>query len=171
MFADSRDALIAPYLFTAMAAARTALGDDIGVTPDHPIRFEILDDPAKLALVSPLTLDNVYTTGTVGTFGAAAAVAVVALLGFVFSGNEYDRAISDAKSASAQERNKKIDAAKKLINQQKEAKDRSWYLGELYRAVGESSAVGHYASAARAGATPTVSTTRSTASAWASSAS
>ncbi len=84
-------------------------------------------------------------------FGAVAAVAVVALLGLVFSGNEYDRAISDAKSASAQERNKKIDAAKKLINQQKEAKDRSWYLGELYRAVGESSAVGHYASAARAG--------------------
>lgn len=66
VFADSRDALLAPYLFAAMAAARAALGDDVGVTPDHPIRFEILDDPAKLALVSPLTLDNVYTTGTVG---------------------------------------------------------------------------------------------------------
>lgn len=66
IFADSRDTLIAPYLFAAMAAARAALGDDVGVTPDHPIRFEILDDPAKLALVSPLTLDNVYTTGTVG---------------------------------------------------------------------------------------------------------
>lgn len=66
VFADSRDAPIAPYLFAAMAEARAALGDDIGVVPDHPIRFEILDDPAKLALVSPLTLDNVYTTGTVG---------------------------------------------------------------------------------------------------------
>jgi hypothetical protein len=66
VFADSRDALLAPYLFAAMAEARAALGDDIGVLPDDPIRFEILDDAAKLALVSPLTLDNVYTTGTVG---------------------------------------------------------------------------------------------------------
>lgn len=66
VFADARDALLAPYLFAAMADARAALGDEIGVLPDHPIRFEILDDPAKLALVSPLTLDNVYTTGTVG---------------------------------------------------------------------------------------------------------
>ena len=63
---DARDAILAPYLFSAMAAARAALGDELGVLPDHPIRFEILDDPAKLALVSPLTLDNVYTTGTVG---------------------------------------------------------------------------------------------------------
>lgn len=64
--ADARDAILAPYLFTAMAEARAALGGELGVLPDHPIRFEILDDPAKLALVSPLTLDNVYTTGTVG---------------------------------------------------------------------------------------------------------
>lgn len=64
--ADARDAILAPYLFAAMAAARAALGGELGVLPDHPIRFEILDDPAKLALVSPLTLDNVYTTGTVG---------------------------------------------------------------------------------------------------------
>ena len=64
--ADARDALLAPYLFAAMADARAVLGRELGVLPDHPIRFEILDDPAKLALVSPLTLDNVYTTGTVG---------------------------------------------------------------------------------------------------------
>jgi len=64
--ADARDALLAPYLFAAMADARDALGGDLGVLPDHPVRFEILDDAAKLALVSPLTLDNVYTTGTVG---------------------------------------------------------------------------------------------------------
>ncbi len=64
--ADARDAILAPYLFSAMAEARAALGGELGVLPDHPIRFEILDDPAKLALVSPLTLDNVYTTGTVG---------------------------------------------------------------------------------------------------------
>lgn len=66
VFADARDALLAPYLFAAMADARAALADEIGLLPAHPVRFEILDDPAKLALVSPLTLDNVYTTGTVG---------------------------------------------------------------------------------------------------------
>lgn len=66
VFADPRDAILAPYLFDAMAAAYTTLGDDIGVYPDHPIRFEFYDEPGKLALVTPLTLDNIYTTGTVG---------------------------------------------------------------------------------------------------------
>ena len=66
VFADPRDELLAPYLFDAMATAYEVLGQDIGVEPDHPIRFEIYDDPGKLALVTPLTLDNIYTTGTVG---------------------------------------------------------------------------------------------------------
>jgi tetratricopeptide (TPR) repeat protein len=66
VFADARDEILAPYLFEAMAAAFDELGADVGVRPDHPIRFEIYDDPGKLALVTPLTLDNIYTTGTVG---------------------------------------------------------------------------------------------------------
>lgn len=66
VFADGKDQILAPYLFDAMAAAYDALGDEIGVRPDHPIRFEIYDEPGKLALVTPLTLDNIYTTGTVG---------------------------------------------------------------------------------------------------------
>lgn len=66
VFADSRDAILAPYLFEAMASAYDALGDTLGVRPDHPIRFEFYDEPGKLALVTPLTLDNIYTTGTVG---------------------------------------------------------------------------------------------------------
>ncbi|MEM7158942.1 MAG: tetratricopeptide repeat protein [Myxococcota bacterium] len=66
VFADAKDALIAPYLFDAMAVAREALGDDIGVRPPHPIRFEFLDDPLKLAMVTPLTVENIRTTGTVG---------------------------------------------------------------------------------------------------------
>jgi tetratricopeptide (TPR) repeat protein len=66
VFADARDALLAPYLFEAMAAADATLGDALGVHPDHPIRFEFYDEPGKLALVTPLTLDNIYTTGTVG---------------------------------------------------------------------------------------------------------
>lgn len=66
VFANPKDELLAPYLFAAMADARAAFAADLGVVPDHPIRFEILDDAVKLALVSPLTRENVYTTGTVG---------------------------------------------------------------------------------------------------------
>lgn len=66
VFADPRDELLAPYLFDAMASAYDRLGVDIGVSPKDPIRFEFYDEPGKLALVTPLTLDNIYTTGTVG---------------------------------------------------------------------------------------------------------
>ncbi len=66
VFADSKDAILAPYLFDAMAKAREAIGDVIGVRPAHPVRFEFLDDPTKLAMVTPLTVQNIRTTGTVG---------------------------------------------------------------------------------------------------------
>jgi tetratricopeptide (TPR) repeat protein len=66
VFADRKDQILAPYLFDAMASAYEVLGEEIGERPDHPIRFEIYDEPGKLALVTPLTLDNIYTTGTVG---------------------------------------------------------------------------------------------------------
>ncbi len=66
VFADPKDALVAPYLFDAMATAREALGTDLGVRPDHPVRFEFLDDPLKLAMITPLTTENIRTTGTVG---------------------------------------------------------------------------------------------------------
>jgi tetratricopeptide (TPR) repeat protein len=66
VFADRKDEILAPYLFEAMASAYDVLGEEIGVRPEHPIRFEIYDEPGKLALVTPLTLDNIYTTGTVG---------------------------------------------------------------------------------------------------------
>jgi tetratricopeptide (TPR) repeat protein len=66
VFADPKDALIAPYLFEAMAAAREALGEDLGVRPAHVVRFEFLDDPLKLAMITPLSAENIRTTGTVG---------------------------------------------------------------------------------------------------------
>jgi tetratricopeptide (TPR) repeat protein len=66
VFADPKDALLAPYLFEAMAAAREALGADLGVRPAHAVRFEILDDPLKLAMITPLSTENIRTTGTVG---------------------------------------------------------------------------------------------------------
>src|SRR5690606_17442604 len=58
--------LLAPYFFDAMGAAYETVGDAFGVRPRAPIRFEFLDDTAKLALVTPLELDAIYTTGTIG---------------------------------------------------------------------------------------------------------
>lgn len=66
VFASDKDALIAPYLFDAMKSAREELGFDLGVRPTEPVRFEFLDDPLKLAMVTPLTVENIKTTGTVG---------------------------------------------------------------------------------------------------------
>jgi len=66
VFADAKDAVLAPYLFEAMTAARDVLGRELGVLPDHAVRFEFLDDPTKLAMVTPLTVANIRTTGTVG---------------------------------------------------------------------------------------------------------
>ncbi|TPV92274.1 MAG: hypothetical protein B7733_26515 [Myxococcales bacterium FL481] len=66
VFADAKDQLLAPYLFDAMELAYRDLGADLGVRPQGPIRFEFLDAPSKLAQITPLSLDNIYTTGTVG---------------------------------------------------------------------------------------------------------
>jgi tetratricopeptide (TPR) repeat protein len=60
------DLVLLPYLQPAFARARSVLEEDLATRPDHAVRLEILDDPAKLAMVSNLTLENVRTTGTVG---------------------------------------------------------------------------------------------------------
>ncbi|MDP2269406.1 MAG: adenylate/guanylate cyclase domain-containing protein [Archangium sp.] len=85
-------------------------------------------------------------------FLSAGAVVVLALLYLVFGKSPIERAIADAAGAKSEERNKKVDVARKLIAQEKDAKERSLYSGQLAEKLGESSAAGHYASAARAGA-------------------
>ncbi len=65
-FVNGKDELLAPYLFDALGDAYDALGDELGVRPEPPVRFELLDDASELSLVTPLGLDAVYTTGTVG---------------------------------------------------------------------------------------------------------
>ncbi len=66
VFASDEDTLLAPYLFDAMQDARERIGAIIGVVPDHTVRFEFLDLATKLALVTPLSVENIRTTGTVG---------------------------------------------------------------------------------------------------------
>jgi class 3 adenylate cyclase len=83
--------------------------------------------------------------------GGVGSVVVLLVLSLLFGKNEIEKAIDDAASAKSDERNKKVDAARKLISQEKDAKERSWYSGKLYEALGESQAASHYASAARAG--------------------
>lgn len=65
-FADPKDELLAPYLFDTMARAYDALGQDTGVYPTPPIRYEFYDEPEKLAMVTSLSIQNIQTTGTVG---------------------------------------------------------------------------------------------------------
>jgi tetratricopeptide (TPR) repeat protein len=65
-FASSRDELLAPYLFEALDVAFQRVGDAIGDRPTAPVRFEFVDDSAKLALITPLDVDAIYTTGTIG---------------------------------------------------------------------------------------------------------
>ncbi len=66
VLADNKDSLLAPYFFAAMDQVRTSLGEELGVTPSWPVRFELLDDPADLSVLTTLSIDAVYTTGTVG---------------------------------------------------------------------------------------------------------
>jgi tetratricopeptide (TPR) repeat protein len=66
VFAAPSDTILAPYLFEAMGLAYDRLGAALDVFPDHAVRFEIFDDAASLSLATPLSLDAVYTTGTVG---------------------------------------------------------------------------------------------------------
>lgn len=66
VFADAKDELLAPYLFDAMGRAYDALGQDTGIYPAPPIRYEFFDAPEKLAMVTTLSIQNIQTTGTVG---------------------------------------------------------------------------------------------------------
>lgn len=83
--------------------------------------------------------------------GVGAVVAVLLLGALLFGKNAIEKAIDDAASAKSEERRGKLEAAKKLINAEKEPKDRSFYLGLLSEKLGEGAAAGHYAAAARAG--------------------
>lgn len=79
------------------------------------------------------------------------AVVLLSAMYFLFGKNPIERAIDEAASAKSDERNRKVDAARKLISQEKDAKERSWYSGQLSERLGEASAASHYAASARAG--------------------
>jgi class 3 adenylate cyclase len=83
----------------------------------------------------------------------ALAGAVVLLLGLwlLLRGNAIERAIDDVEGTKGEQRSAAVQAARALIDKEKDAGRRNYYLGELGRASDDGSAVGYYRAAARAG--------------------
>jgi tetratricopeptide (TPR) repeat protein len=59
------DEVIVDLAGDSLESARDAVGADLGYLPDETVRVEILSRPADLAKLSPLTEDEIETTGTI----------------------------------------------------------------------------------------------------------
>jgi tetratricopeptide (TPR) repeat protein len=64
-YAPGPDATIAELAGEVLDAAWERIGGDLGYRPSDPIRVEILGAPADLAKLSPLTVAEIETTGTI----------------------------------------------------------------------------------------------------------
>jgi class 3 adenylate cyclase len=83
---------------------------------------------------------------------AGGAVLVFVLLSMLLLGKSaVEKAIDEAADAKGDERRAKIEAAKKLIAEEKDATQRSFDSGLLSERLGEASALGHYKVAAKSG--------------------
>ncbi len=60
-----KDAVLVPYLLDALERQRSALAADLGWAPPGKVRVEILDSPRDLARLSPLTEEEIKTSGTI----------------------------------------------------------------------------------------------------------
>jgi tetratricopeptide (TPR) repeat protein len=63
--AGSPDAAIADLAGEVLDKAWATVGDDLGIKPADPIRIELLGTPSDLAKLSPLTEQDIETTGTI----------------------------------------------------------------------------------------------------------
>lgn len=83
----------------------------------------------------------------------AAAGAVVMLLGgwLLLRGNAIERAIDEVADTPGERRDDAVQAARALIDKEKDAAKRQFYLAELAVASDDGSAVGYYRAAAKAG--------------------
>jgi hypothetical protein len=64
-YAPGRDEVIVDLAGDVLEKAYTAYGDDLGWTPTQPVRVELLGAPSDLAKLSPLTEQEIETTGTI----------------------------------------------------------------------------------------------------------
>ncbi|MDP3237345.1 MAG: adenylate/guanylate cyclase domain-containing protein [Myxococcales bacterium] len=85
--------------------------------------------------------------------GGSIGVALVLVLGLwlLLRGNAIERAIRDVANASSEQRSAAEKTARGLIDKEKDAAKRQFYLGELAVASDDGSAVGYYRAAAKAG--------------------
>jgi tetratricopeptide (TPR) repeat protein len=60
-----KDALLVPYALETLEKAYQAIGGDLGFHPEERVRLEILRDPSALARLSPLTVEEIRTSGTI----------------------------------------------------------------------------------------------------------
>ena len=60
-----RDRVLLPYALEALDTAYDELGKELGVYPPTPIRVEVYPSTATLAAVSPLTEEDIRTSGTI----------------------------------------------------------------------------------------------------------
>ncbi len=64
-YAPGPDAVLVPYADEALEAAWEALTSRFGYAPPGPVRVEFLASPEVLAAVSPLTVEEIKTSGTI----------------------------------------------------------------------------------------------------------
>ncbi|MFT3713304.1 MAG: adenylate/guanylate cyclase domain-containing protein [Archangium sp.] len=83
--------------------------------------------------------------------GAGVLLVFVVLSFLLFGKSAVEKAIDEAADAKGDERRAKIEVAKKLIAEEKDATQRSFDSGLLSERLGEASALGHYKTAAKAG--------------------
>jgi tetratricopeptide (TPR) repeat protein len=60
-----KDALLAPYALETLEKAYHAIGKDLSFYPAERVRVEILRDPTALSRLSPLTVEEIRTSGTI----------------------------------------------------------------------------------------------------------
>lgn len=64
-YPPGKEAILAPYALDALEKTYAALGDDFGDRPSTPVVVEIYSEVADLARVSPLTIKEIETSGTI----------------------------------------------------------------------------------------------------------
>jgi tetratricopeptide (TPR) repeat protein len=64
-YAPGPDATIASLAGEVLDSAWESIGEDLGLRPADPIRIELLGAPSDLAKMSPLTVSEIETTGTI----------------------------------------------------------------------------------------------------------
>jgi tetratricopeptide (TPR) repeat protein len=64
-YRKGKDALLAPYALATLEKAYVGIGKDLAYFPDEPVRVEILRDPSALSRLSPLSLEEIRTSGTI----------------------------------------------------------------------------------------------------------